>query len=331
MIPPDYAVVVPTIGRASLVPLLRAIIDGSGPLPREIIVVNDRPEQPLEVPSWGELLRVIDGAGHGPAAARNRGWRATDADWVVFLDDDVLPNSGWRAALWDDLAVGTRVGAVSGRIHVPLPDGARPTDWQRQVSGLADAPWITADMAYRRAALAAVDGFYEGFTAAYREDTDLAVRVRGAGFDLVRGRRSTAHPVPATHWWISIARQRGNSDDALLRRRYGRRWHRVTGVPHGRRARHVLTTAAALLAVGSGLAGRRATATRAAAVWLALTAEFATRRILAGPRTRAEVVTMAATSSAIPPVATFHWLRGRWRHRGADRVAMAKHRGEATW
>jgi hypothetical protein len=137
--------------------------------------------------------------------------------------------------------------------------------------------------------------------------------------------------VPASAWWASISRQRGNADDALLRRRYGRDWRRVTGVPRGRRARHVATTAAALLAVGAGLAGRRTAGAAAATVWLGLTVEFAARRILAGPRTRAEIATMVLTSAAIPPMATLHWLRGRWRHRGEARVALPAHGGGATW
>lgn len=329
---PDYAVVVPTIGRVSLAPLLRALGSGPGPLPREVILVNDRPPRPLDLPPESRLrLSVIAGAGRGPAAARNRGWRATGAEWVAFLDDDVLPDPDWRAMLAGDLAVGTRVGAVAGRIHVPGPPSGRATDWQRQVMGLAQAPWITADIAYRRVALHAVGGFHEGFTAAFREDTDLAVRVRAAGFDLVRGRRCTAHPVPASAWWVSIARQSGNADDALLRRRYGRGWHRVTGVPRGRRPWHLLTTAAALVAVGASLARRTPTAAAAAAVWLGLTVELAARRILGGPRTRDEVVTMAVTSPLIAPAATLHWLRGRWRHRHAPRVVLPAQGGVATW
>ncbi|TFV45109.1 HAD family hydrolase, partial [Blastococcus sp. TF02A-35] len=54
----------------------------------------------------------------------------------------------------------------------------------------------------------------------------------------------------------------------------------------------------------------------AAAVWAAGTAEFAWRRIAPGPRTRAEVTTMALTSALIPPLATWHWLRGVVQHVG---------------
>ncbi|MEX5720712.1 D-glycero-alpha-D-manno-heptose-1,7-bisphosphate 7-phosphatase, partial [Geodermatophilus maliterrae] len=38
-------------------------------------------------------------------------------------------------------------------------------------------------------------------------------------------------------------------------------------------------------------------------------------RIAPGPRDRAEVTTMALTSAAIPPLATWHFLRGAVRHR----------------
>jgi HAD superfamily hydrolase (TIGR01662 family) len=53
----------------------------------------------------------------------------------------------------------------------------------------------------------------------------------------------------------------------------------------------------------------------AAAGWLAGTAEFAWARIAPGPRGRAEVGTMLATSAVIPPLATWHLLRGIVRHR----------------
>ncbi|MET8870359.1 hypothetical protein ABZW11_46115 [Nonomuraea sp. NPDC004580] len=64
--------------------------------------------------------------------------------------------------------------------------------------------------------------------------------------------------------------------------------------------------------VGSGV-GMAALA--AGAVWAALTAEFAWRRIAPGPRTPGEVLRMAVTSVLIPPVACAHRLRGEWRVR----------------
>ncbi|WP_264000594.1 D-glycero-alpha-D-manno-heptose-1,7-bisphosphate 7-phosphatase, partial [Mycolicibacillus trivialis] len=51
--------------------------------------------------------------------------------------------------------------------------------------------------------------------------------------------------------------------------------------------------------------------------WLALTADFAARRIAAGPRTTAEITAMILTSALIPPVAVAQRALGAWRFRGA--------------
>ncbi|MCQ0012903.1 glycosyltransferase family 2 protein [Actinomadura madurae] len=181
-------VVIPTLGRESLRLTLHALLaapgDGAGPAPREIIVVDDRPAPgaPLPLPpSAGPEIRVIRSGGRGPAAARNAGWRAATTPWVAFLDDDVVPEPGWPARLAADLAALPPEAAGSqGRVTVPLPDDRPPTDWERNTAGLADADWITADMAYRHRVLAGLGGFDERFRRAYREDADLALRALDA-------------------------------------------------------------------------------------------------------------------------------------------------------
>jgi histidinol-phosphate phosphatase family protein len=309
-------VVVPTVGRPSLTALLQALEAGPT-LPARIVLVDDRrhADAPLLASAppaaLGGRLTIVRGRAAGPAAARNLGWRTCATEWIAFLDDDVLPEPGWVEALQTDLAGQPRgVGGSQGRVVVPLPSHRRPTDWERNVKGLERAPWATADMAYRRAALEAVGGFDEDFRRAYREDADLALRVRRAGWHLVRGRRTVHHPARPADRWISIRLQAGNADDALMRARHGPAWRQHAGVPRGRRARHLVITAAGSLALlALALGGRRLAAT-AAGAWLAGTARFAWARIAPGPRTRAEVATMIATSLAIPPAATWHWLTG---------------------
>lgn len=318
------SVVVPTVGRPSLAHLLAALSgDGPPPFPVELLVVDDRRSgEPLRLPGIGVPTQVLRGAGHGPAAARNVGWRAARYPWVSFLDDDVVPVAGWWARLAADLAVDTRVGGVQGRVVVPLPAHRRPTDWERVTAGLADAAWITADMAYRRRVLAETGGFDERLPRAFREDAELAYRVRGAGWELVRGQRVVVHPVRPESPWVSLRLQRGNADDALLRRMYGRRWRALLAVPPGRRRRHAAVTAAGLTALVSGVLARcrpgrvaAVVALGAAAAWLAGTAEFALARIRPGPRTVREVTVLAVTSVLIPPTAVGYWwwgwLRGR--------------------
>ncbi|HZS19944.1 MAG TPA: glycosyltransferase, partial [Pseudonocardiaceae bacterium] len=310
----SYTVVIPTIGRASLGELLTQLAQ----LRQPILVIDDRPAAgaQLRLPRTGVSVRVLRSGGRGPAAARNVGWRATETEWVAFLDDDVLPGPAWAAQLVHDLrGLGPDVGASQGRIEVPLPRHRRPTDAERGTAGLATARWITADMAYRRAALQRVGGFDERFGRAYREDADLALRVIAAGYRIVQGQRCTVHPVRPSAPLASVRAQRGNSDDVLMRRRHGPGWRERIGDGPGRLRRHALTTAAAAVAVGAAVRRRHQVAATAGLAWAALTTEFAAHRILPGPRGASEIGRMLASSIAIPPVACWHRLAGelRWR------------------
>jgi HAD superfamily hydrolase (TIGR01662 family) len=330
--PPDYVVVIPTLGRPSLQVCLDALAGARGPLPRQIVLVDDRRDTPdplaARVPAaFADRTVIVTLEGRGPAAARNAGWRAAEpAEWVAFLDDDVRVGSRWREELMADLTgQPARVAGVQGTIEVPLPPGRRPTDWERGTAGLATARWITADMAYRRTALIAVGGFDERFPRAFREDADLALRLLGRGWQLRPGDRMTTHPVRPASRWASLKAQAGNADDVLMSRLHGRGWHQRAQAAPGRRRGHWLTSvllASAALAwgasrvtTGPGRAILRRGAQVAAAGWLASTAEFTAVRVLPGPRTRSETTTMAITSALIPPLAVGHWLRGQVLYR----------------
>jgi histidinol-phosphate phosphatase family protein len=331
-----YDVVIPTAGRPSLDVLLAALGAADGPVPERVWLVDDRPAAiaaaaPLApgVPAaLGGRTVVLAGGGRGPAAARNVGWRAGDAPWVAFLDDDVIPPPGWRADLVRDLSgLAPTVAGSQGRLRVPLRRDVAPTDWQRNVAGLEHARWATADMAYRRSVLEAVGGFDERFPRAYREDSDLALRLADRGLAIVEGRRLVLHPVGDADRWTSVRKQAGNADDALMTALHGRGWRDRAGAPQGRFARHAATTTAAALALGAGAASvqrrspvARRVALAAGAAWAAGTAELAWARIAPGPRTREEITTMSLTSVALPPVATAQRIGGVLRARRLRRA-----------
>jgi histidinol-phosphate phosphatase family protein len=318
----EYTIVIPTIGRDSLQRLMIALSQGAGPVPPAVVVVDDRPGPPSVLTVAGDLpVRVLRSGGRGPAAARNVGWRATNTRWVCFLDDDVVPDPDWESSLSIDLKAANAAGAVGSQavLEVPTDRTRRPTDDERRTARLSTARWITADMAYRRDTLVAVGGFDERFPRAYREDSDLALRIVETGGAIIRGERRSTHPVAPASWTSCVRAQIGNRDNALLRRKYGRSWRSRIGEGPGRLPAHSATTLAGAAALGAALLRRHETARWAGALWLLLTAEFTARRWLSGPWSVVEALRLSLTSALIPPAAVFHRLAGEWAFRGARR------------
>jgi len=326
-----YDVVVPTVGRASLAELVAALAAGRGPAPGALVVVDDRPCVRLgrELPAFawpGVPVRVIPTGGRGPAAARNAGALYTSAPWIAFLDDDVLPDPGWKEDLARDLAeLPPGVAASLGAVGVPPPSGRRPTDQERSVLRLASAAWISADVAIRRSAFEALGGFDERFPRAYREDTDLQLRLAAARYRTARGARRSTHLLRSGSSWASLAAQRGNADDVLLAALHGRDWRARTGEAPSLLPRHVASVAAAAAALLAAAVGAAALALAALAAWAALTAAFFWRRVARGTRTAREIAAMAGTSVAIP------FAAAAWHLRGRIRVARLRRAGPLGW
>jgi glycosyltransferase involved in cell wall biosynthesis len=181
-------VVVPTYRRHDLlVRCLTALAAQS--LPRseyEVIVADDAasPDTAKLVSAWTDqtqgLIRYLPVQhAHGPAAARNAGWRAARGEIIAFTDDDCLPDSSWLSTGVAALASGQRIDAAWGSLRMPLPP--RPTDYERDAAGLERSEFVTANCFCRREALEEIGGFDERFTAAWREDADLYFSLLEAG------------------------------------------------------------------------------------------------------------------------------------------------------
>lgn len=99
-----FSIIIPTYNRAdSLRRCIQALANLDYPRAAyEVVVVDDGGSnylKPLLEPWRGRLqLRLLKQRNAGPSATRNQGAREAKGDWLVFLDDDCVPDTGWLRA-----------------------------------------------------------------------------------------------------------------------------------------------------------------------------------------------------------------------------------------
>ena len=257
------------------------------------------------------LLRYISNTEtHGPAAARNRGWRIASGEIIAFTDDDCLPQSGWLkhgVAAFKDGVVG-----VSGKVIVPLPD--KPTDYELNMAELAHSQFVTANCFYRRSALLEVDGFDERFTIAWREDSDLFFRLIERRFCLAEAPDAVVvHPVRPARWGVSLAQQRRSQFNALAFKKHPQLYRQNLQSSPPWEYYSVLATL--LMAVFAGLTNQLLVMLAALTIWSALTLRFFVRRIRYTSHSLSHITEMFITSILIPPLSVFWRLLGALKYR----------------
>jgi GT2 family glycosyltransferase len=319
---PAVSVVVPTYRRELLLRRCLTALAAQENVPGsfEIIVVDDgRSADTRKLVEWfarqcAEPPQVRyapqrDGV-RGPAAARNAGWRLARASIVAFTDDDTIPAPDWLNQGLQAMENGA--AAAAGRVTVPLPEV--PTDWERNTAGLDGAEFVTANCFVRREVLSAMGGFDERFTRAWREDSDLYFSLLEARQQVVRAPSAlVVHPVRPAPRGVSLRVQKNMFFDALLYKKHC--WlyrHKISARP----PLHYYASLLALLAAGIAAAtGHALIATAALVIWLWQTARFALRRLQGTSRAPLDVLDMAITSAAIPPIAVYWRLAGAWHFR----------------
>jgi len=116
------SVVVPTLGRSPLlVPCLAALRQDGGE-GMEVVVV-DQGETPLDLPP-GLADRVVrPGGNRGFTGGTNAGIAASCGDLLATVNDDLLVEPGWTAALVAALAREPRAAAAQGvNLRLDRPD-----------------------------------------------------------------------------------------------------------------------------------------------------------------------------------------------------------------
>ncbi len=209
------SVIIPTCDRPeALRDCLRRVMKQAGSY--EVIVSDDgrsgvKPE--MEGVIW------VEGPRRGPAANRNCGARRATGDWLIFLDDDCLPDDEWLAAY--EAGMSGDVEILEGRTICPTEDRFGFYEIVENIEG--GALW-SCNFAVRRDKFAELGGFDEDFLEACMEDMEFAWRARKRG---LRSRFVAAALV--TH----AARKMGFAD--LLKRAARHRWALLYRLKTGQR------------------------------------------------------------------------------------------------
>ncbi|MGD9497443.1 MAG: glycosyltransferase family 2 protein [Armatimonadota bacterium] len=197
-----YDVIIPTYNRReTLARVLRGLEQQDTPeLLGTVVVVDDGSTDGTAeaVRSLATPLRIclLEGRKGGPAAARNAGIAAAEAERILFLCDDIEPAPQLLAAHAARSRDVNDAHAVVGRVD--WPPGTRVRHFARFVmeryhfgfGALADLEelpfhaFITANLSIARELVLSLGGFDEGFTYGW-EDTDLGLRATLQGVRLL--------------------------------------------------------------------------------------------------------------------------------------------------
>jgi GT2 family glycosyltransferase len=241
----DLSVVIPTFGRNEvLVQTIRHILSAD-PAPSCIIVIDQTPTHTTEVREqlneW-VAARKIQVAQQEPSIPRamNRGLREACSEFVLFLDDDVIPVSNLMAAhlsIFDN-----NVCAVVGQVLQP---GEEPVDREHRgsVNGLnSDMDFcfrsthpspvtnvMAGNLSVNRELALRIGGFDENYVGvAYRFETDFAKRLSKVGKIMYAPDASIRHlraPSGGTRTWgnhLTSHRPEHSVGDYYFSMRHGR-------------------------------------------------------------------------------------------------------------
>lgn len=225
--------------RGCLSALARTVRD----VPCQVIVVDngstdDTPELLRQVSETSGLeLRVIrNHTNLGFAKACNQGAASALGSYLVFLNNDTTPQSGWLEGLLEVAQSEEHIGVVGSlllypdgtiqhagmvfnedRLPLHLLRHARPDDFAQYLAEPRDYQMVTgACMLVRSELFASLQGFDENYVNGY-EDVDLCLRARQKGYRVVYAPKSVL-----THF--ESTSEGRSAHESLNQERFLRQW-----------------------------------------------------------------------------------------------------------
>jgi glycosyltransferase involved in cell wall biosynthesis len=206
-------VIIPTHNRRALV--IRALealeqqtgVEGEMDV---VVVVDgsvDGTAEALAAGTWPFRLTVVEQSQAGQAAARNKGAREATGDWLIFLDDDMIPRPSFVSEIQSCLVSGADLALGTVILPHETPENVLShqfTTWREENADTASVSVSYEGILFsatgiRKPVFLASDGFDEAFTAngGYgNEDIELGYRLLAAGYRVEKCRAAKAETDP---------------------------------------------------------------------------------------------------------------------------------------
>ena len=200
---PTVSIIIPTFGRIFYTHYCLAALCNCGDKTSfEVILIDDDPEGDTtsRLRDYGNLRILRNDENLGFVRSCNRGAMLAKGDYLVFLNNDTQVQAGWLdALLWTFEhqpgagLVGSRLIYPDGRLQeaggIVFKDGTAwnyghlDDPYRPEYSYLREPDYVSgAALSISRDLFERLGGFDPRYAPGYYEDTDLAFRVRAAGY-----------------------------------------------------------------------------------------------------------------------------------------------------
>jgi len=179
-----FSIVVPTCNRypalSRCLAALQPQLEKADPQTCEIIVTDDSAADDLKSQLATDFpqVRWQQGPRRGPAANRNSGAKSANGDWLLFIDDDCVPQPHLLSAYRTAMTQNPRTLVFEGAILEERP--RTRLDEEAPLNQTGGYLW-SCNFMIQRELFFALDGFCELFPYAALEDVDLRERLKKKG------------------------------------------------------------------------------------------------------------------------------------------------------
>lgn len=177
-----FSIVIPTCNRADLLikclDLLSPVVQSLHFSEYEVIVTDDSTDDLTSelIKHKFDWVTVVNGPRKGPAANRNNGAEHAEGEWLIFIDDDCLPDK--------DILKHYMIACVNNPQEQVFEGAIFPDSWDLLKKDLAECPvnihgscFWSANICIKKSLFKQIKGFDESYLIAAQEDQQIKLDI----------------------------------------------------------------------------------------------------------------------------------------------------------